>query len=73
RYFTRKKAQEYEITGWCRNTSDQKVEGEAQGTEDILTKFLKDVDHGPRHARVVQLDTEDREVVEGEEHFEVRR
>ncbi|KAH6898474.1 Acylphosphatase-like domain-containing protein [Thelonectria olida] len=72
RYFTRKKAQEYGVTGWCRNTHDKKVEGEAQGSEEILSQFLKDVDYGPRHARVVQLDKEDRDVVEGEDIFEVR-
>lgn len=25
RYFTRKKAQAYGLTGWCRNTDDNKV------------------------------------------------
>ncbi|KAL2685523.1 hypothetical protein Neosp_006623 [[Neocosmospora] mangrovei] len=61
RYFTRKKAQEYG------------VEGEAQATEDILTKFLKDVDYGPRHARVTKVVKEDREIVEGEDTFDVTR
>ena len=48
------------------------VEGEAQGEEATLKKFLKDVDNGPRHAHVVRLDKEDREVVDGEEGFVVR-
>ncbi|RSM13937.1 hypothetical protein CEP52_001656 [Fusarium oligoseptatum] len=72
-YFTRKKAQEYGVTGWCRNTRDNTVEGEAQATEDILTKFLKDVDYGPRHARVTKVVKEDREIVEGEDSFDVTR
>ncbi|KAH6998133.1 hypothetical protein BKA56DRAFT_566905 [Ilyonectria sp. MPI-CAGE-AT-0026] len=25
RYFTRRRAQEYGVTGWCRNTPDNKV------------------------------------------------
>ncbi|TWU77085.1 hypothetical protein ED733_008102 [Metarhizium rileyi] len=66
RYFARQKAQEYGITGWCRNTADNKVEGEAQGEEDALSKFLKDVGEGPRHATVVQLTRETRETVSGE-------
>ncbi|KAH7328952.1 Acylphosphatase-like domain-containing protein [Stachybotrys elegans] len=73
RYFTQKRAREYGVTGWCRNTSDKKVEGEAQADEDTLEKFFKDVDQGPSHARVVQVVKEDREPVEGESDFEVRR
>ncbi|RCI14668.1 hypothetical protein L249_6786 [Ophiocordyceps polyrhachis-furcata BCC 54312] len=72
RFFTRQKAQDYGITGWCRNTSDNKVEGEAQGEDDALEKFLRQVDQGPREAKVVQLTKEDREVVTGESSFAIR-
>lgn len=72
RYFARERAREYGITGWCRNTHDNKVEGEAQGSQDALNQFMKDVDQGPRHARVVSLTTEGRQVIEEESVFEVR-
>lgn len=49
-----------------------KVEGEAQGDDEAITNFLKDVDNGPRGAKVVQLTKEDRDVVDGETGFEVR-
>lgn len=77
------------MTGWVRNTDNNKVEtatnqiqvlanqyqveGEAQGEEDAITAFLKDVDKGPSHAHVVKLEKQDRDVVEGEKDFEVRR
>ncbi|KAG6363548.1 hypothetical protein INS49_008649 [Diaporthe citri] len=64
RYFARKQANAHGITGW--------VEGEAQGNEDVLQTFLKDVDTGPPGSKVVKLDTEDRDVSEGETGFEVR-
>ncbi|POS70047.1 acylphosphatase [Diaporthe helianthi] len=64
RYFTRKQANAHGITGW--------VEGEAQGNEDVLQTFLKDVDTGPPGSKVVKLDKEDRDVVDGETGFEVR-
>jgi acylphosphatase len=48
------------------------VEGEAQGDEDKLGIFLNHVDDGPRHAKVVQLTQEDRQVVEGEASFSIR-
>nr|XP_036583495.1 acylphosphatase [Colletotrichum truncatum]KAF6792538.1 acylphosphatase [Colletotrichum truncatum] len=72
-YFAQKRATEYGLTGWCRNTDSNKVEGEAQGEEDALKKFLKDVDEGPRSAKVVKLDHEDRDLVDGEQDFLVRR
>ncbi|CRJ85944.1 hypothetical protein BN1723_000044 [Verticillium longisporum] len=72
RYFTQKRGTEYGLTGWCRNTDDNKVEGEAQGPEDVLEKFFQDVDQGPRSAKVVKLDQTERDVVDGEKDFQVR-
>ncbi|OTA95856.1 hypothetical protein M434DRAFT_19948 [Hypoxylon sp. CO27-5] len=73
RYFAQKKAAEHGITGWCRNTDHGKVEGEAQGDEDSIKLFLKELDRGPTHAHVVRLDKEPRDVLEGEDRFEIRR
>lgn len=50
----------------------KQVEGEAQGDDDAMSKFLKAVDEGPSHAKVVQLTTEGRDVVEGESSFDIR-
>lgn len=50
-----------------------KVEGEAQGEDDILQMFMKDIDKGPTHAHVVKLEKSEIEVVDGETGFEVRR
>ncbi|KAI1019004.1 hypothetical protein LB505_002843 [Fusarium chuoi] len=72
-YFTQKKAQEYGVTGWCRNTKEGKVEGEAQASEEVLSKFFKDVDNGPRSARVVRVSQEDRQIIEDENDFVVTR
>ncbi|GKT63539.1 acylphosphatase [Colletotrichum tofieldiae] len=69
----KKRATEYGLTGWCRNTDNNKVEGEAQGSEDALKKLLKDIDEGPRSAKVVKLDQEERDLIEDEEGFLVRR
>ncbi|KAH6606384.1 acylphosphatase [Trichoderma cornu-damae] len=73
RYFTRKKAREYGVTGWCRNTVDDTVEGEAQGDDDVMQKFLEDVGQGPSHAKVTKVVKQDRDVVQGDGPFEVRR
>jgi acylphosphatase len=47
------------------------VEGEAQGSDEAIAKLMKDVDDGPRHARVVQLIKEDKDIQEGESGFDV--
>lgn len=54
------------------NQSNQ-VEGEAQGGDREMGKFLKDIEKGPRGASVKQVEQEDRDVVDGETVFEVRR
>jgi acylphosphatase len=49
------------------------VEGEAQGDDDIMQRFFKDVGQGPSHAKVTKVVKEDRDVVEADGPFEVRR
>ena len=49
------------------------VEGEAQGDETSVSQLMKDLKKGPTHALVSKLDVEDRELVDGESEFEVRR
>ncbi|KAK7740033.1 hypothetical protein SLS62_011149 [Diatrype stigma] len=74
RYYTQKKATEAKITGWCRNTKQGTVEGEAQADdEEVLKQFLKDVDRGPPHAQVVKVESQPRDLADGETEFEVRR
>ncbi|KAJ1331374.1 acylphosphatase [Microdochium nivale] len=73
RNFTAKKATELGVTGWCRNTEAGKVEGEAQGSPEALKQFIKELDNGPTHAHVVQLDQNPLDVKEGESEFRVRR
>ncbi|KAF7537399.1 hypothetical protein G7054_g3735 [Neopestalotiopsis clavispora] len=72
RYYTQRKASEIGVTGWVRNTDAGKVEGEAQGSPDAIKQFLKYIDQGPTHAKVVKLDKEERDVKDGENNFEVR-
>ncbi|KAL2870766.1 mitochondrial alternative oxidase [Aspergillus lucknowensis] len=56
RDFTQKRAIEYGLKGWVKNTDCGRVEGEAQGAEEQLQKFLKDINKGPRLAHVVKLE-----------------
>jgi len=73
RNFTKKKADELKITGWVRNAPGEKVEGEAQGSDEALKKLMEEVDDGPTHAHVVKSEQKDIDVVEEEKEFVVRR
>ena len=52
------------------NTSQ--VSGEAQGSDDGIKAFLKEIDHGPRAAHVVKVDKEEIGVKDGESSFNVQ-
>ncbi|GFF62661.1 acylphosphatase [Aspergillus lentulus] len=73
RDFTQKRAVEYGLKGWVKNTTCGRVEGEVQGSDETLQKFFKDIDKGPRLAHVVKIEKRDLTPEEGEDHFAVRR
>lgn len=52
-----------------RNIPNGKVEGEAQGEEDSIRQFVKDLDKGPELANVIRVDQSEKEVVDGETEF----
>ena len=48
------------------------VSGEAQGSEDGIKAFLKEINNGPRAAHVVKVDKEEIGVKDGESSFNVQ-
>jgi len=72
RVFTHDTAWKLGITGWCRNTADGAVEGEAHGDEGPLGAFVLALEKGPPASRVDQVLTVDAETgpFQG---FEIRR
>lgn len=48
------------------------MEGEAQGDEESVQKYLKDLNHGPSAAHVVKLEKSELEAKDGESSFEVK-
>ncbi|PWY70953.1 acylphosphatase [Aspergillus heteromorphus CBS 117.55] len=69
RDFTQRRATEYDLKGWVKNTHCGRVEGEAQGTEESIQKLLKDINNGPRHAHVVKLEKKSIAPKDGEGEF----
>ncbi|KAJ5173196.1 acylphosphatase [Penicillium capsulatum] len=73
RDFTQRCATSYKLLGWVRNTTCGRVEGEAQGDEETIQKFLTQISRGPRLAHVVKLEKREMEPTQNEDHFAVMR
>lgn len=56
RYFVQKRANEFGIKGWVKNTPDGGVQVMAQGHEKDMETFLEHLKIGPSMARVVKLE-----------------
>lgn len=48
------------------------VVGEAQGSQEAVASFLKELDKGPKHAHVVRLDKEEMSAKSAEHVFEIQ-
>ncbi len=72
RYFVRRKAELYGLSGWVRNLPDGRVEVFAQGPEESLKELEKDLWKGPSLARVEQVEVFDAKPEKGLHWFEIR-
>lgn len=58
RWFTREVADREGLHGWVRNLPDGRVEAHAEGDADALERFEHALRHGPRGARVDDVDVD---------------
>jgi len=72
RAWTQDLAKEMGVTGWVRNMSDGNVEGTAMGDNELLAKFLDRLHDGPPLARVTKVDTNESEVDDIIDTFDIR-
>lgn len=63
RAFVLDNAEELGISGFVRNEPDGSVYVEAEGDEEILGEFLNILKHGPRSARVEEVEAKDGDIV----------
>ncbi|OQE84964.1 hypothetical protein PENNAL_c0025G07125 [Penicillium nalgiovense] len=73
RDFAEKCAKLDSLKGWVRNTTCGRVEGEAQGSDEKVQKFLQRIDKGPPRSHVVKLEKRALDVRDDEEGFAVMR
>ena len=58
------------LTGYVRNLYDGRVELEVQGEQDMIFRFLGEIDAGS-FVHIDNIESEDMKVVEGERGFKV--
>jgi acylphosphatase len=58
RYFMHETAAREGVHGWVRNLPDGRVEAAVEGDAEAIDRFERALRHGPRGARVEQLDIE---------------
>ncbi len=58
RFFAVRKAQEYGLKGWVRNTVKGTVESEVEGEKSLILGYIKDLKAGPRGAKVADVKVE---------------
>jgi acylphosphatase len=58
RFFVQDLANEYDVKGTVRNLANGNVEVQAEGEEEVLQDFLKELKKGPPLAMVSKVDTE---------------
>ncbi|WP_456403099.1 acylphosphatase [Persephonella sp.] len=55
RYFVKNKAEKFGVKGFVRNLPDGTVEVMAEGDEEILRRFMEEIENGPPLAEVTGL------------------
>jgi acylphosphatase len=78
RYELAEMARNLNISGWCRNLSDGRVEAWLQGGKNVIEELLDWMHKGPTEALVEHVDIEDQAVLEpmlreSIQTFEIRR
>ena len=72
RYFVRQEARALGISGWVMNLDDGSVTMEIQGTPAIIDELIERLKRGNGYSKVVQLKSNDLDVVKGENKFGIK-
>ena len=72
RHFVNRQAAIEGLHGWVRNLADGRVEVHAEGDRESLDRFEHHLSHGPRGARVDDLDSTDMGATGHDTGFSIR-
>ena len=72
RYFTLRKARDYNLVGYVKNLMNGDVLCEVEGEEGLVNDFIKELRIGPTFSRVTNIVVEKNNTLVGYTTFEVR-
>ncbi len=72
RYFAKRRAELYGIVGYVKNLPDGRVEVFAQGDEEVLWQFERELREGPALCKVNHVDVQREELTIGLRSFEIK-
>jgi acylphosphatase len=72
RFFAEDAASREGVHGWVRNLPDGRVEATAEGEAEAIERFERALRHGPRGARVDEVEVDDRVPSGRESGFSIR-
>lgn len=72
RYFTQLIAADLNLTGWCKNLMDGKVEIEVQGLEEQVHSFIANVRKGNNFCRVGDMNLNSIPLIDSEKKFTIK-
>jgi acylphosphatase len=72
RYFAQQVAAELGVTGWVKNNYDGSVEFLAQGTDEKIEAFLRNLSRGPASASVQDMQVRESSITREYASFNIR-
>lgn len=71
RYFTQMMAMKYNLTGWCKNLYNGKVQIEVQGLKENLMNFISAIKKGNNFSRIDNMDLNELSVKDDEKKYRI--
>lgn len=72
RYFTQIAASTFNLTGWCENLLNGKVQIEVQGTEQAVHSFIANIKQGNTFCRVGNIELVNIPLINGEKKYSIK-
>jgi acylphosphatase len=72
RYFLQITAAKLNLTGWCKNLSNDNVEVEIQGFEESISSFISEIKKGNGFAKVYDMDFKNIPLIDNEKKFTIK-
>jgi len=72
RFFTQLSAHKFDLTGWCKNLMNGKVEIEVQGLEEKISLFISEIKQGNNFSRIYDIDLCTIPLIDNEKKFIIK-